>query len=162
MSYVYLDDTVRACFGTADATGEAADADSTPVAVVLEQGTPLAYSPTVTNEATGLYEAAIACTTANGFEVGKEYSVYITAVVGGVTGRDGLVHFEVTNEIWDEVIEGAYTARELMRGYNSALLAKANGFNTATRNFRDLADTKNRIVAATDASGRTAITLDLT
>ena len=65
--------------------------------------------------------------------------------------------------ILDEVVEGSTTLRQLLRGFASALLSKANGLATSTANYRDLADSKNRIVATVDADGnRSAITLDLT
>jgi hypothetical protein len=65
--------------------------------------------------------------------------------------------------LWDEVLEGGYTARELVRGFAAALLAKLSGANLNAPLFRDLADTKNRITATTDASGnRSVVTLDLT
>jgi hypothetical protein len=35
---------------------------------------------------TGFYAAQLACTVANGFEVGKTYTIYIEATVNGVTG----------------------------------------------------------------------------
>lgn len=65
--------------------------------------------------------------------------------------------------IMDEVIDGGYTMRELLRGFASALMAKLSGADVNSPAFRDVADTKNRITATTDASGnRTAVTLDLT
>lgn len=66
------------------------------------------------------------------------------------------------DSIWDEAIDGGYSARELVRGFASALMAKLSGADLNTPVFRDLADTKDRINATTDASGnRTAVTLDL-
>jgi len=103
MNYYKLGDTIRACFGTADDTGAAADADAPPTAVALEQGTPLAYAPVVTNEAVGLYEVACVASTANGFEAGKEYTVYVVATVGGITGRGGLMSFSITATNVDDV-----------------------------------------------------------
>ncbi len=88
-----LGDTIRVCLGTADSTGEATNADTTPTVTVLEQGSALAYSPTVTNIAVGLYEAAIVCSVANGFEQNKEYTAYAAATVDGTTGRDGIASF---------------------------------------------------------------------
>ena len=49
-----------------------------------------------------------------------------------------------------------------MRGFASAMFGKGNGFNGSSRNYRDTGDTKNRIQANVDATGRTAVTLDLT
>lgn len=59
---------------------------------------------------------------------------------------------------WDEVIEGALTARHFLR----VVLAAVAGITTdGGLKFRDNADAKNRIVAVTDSSkNRTSITLD--
>jgi len=65
--------------------------------------------------------------------------------------------------VWDEAIAGGYSARELIRGFASALMAKLSGADASAPVFRDVGDTKNRISATTDANGnRTAVTLDLT
>jgi len=67
---------------------------------------------------------------------------------------------------WTEIIEGSYTATEVLR----LLLAVASGKTTITDNgngtavvrFRDLADSKNRIVADMTGSVRTTVTRDVT
>lgn len=64
----------------------------------------------------------------------------------------------LAEDIWDVAVEGAHTARKYMRGFASILFNKTGGMNTSTRNFRDRADSKNRIVATVDSTGRTAIT----
>lgn len=65
--------------------------------------------------------------------------------------------------ILDDAVDGVTTARQILRGIASALLAKASGLGTATAVFRDLADTKDRITATVDADGnRTAVVRDLT
>ncbi len=65
--------------------------------------------------------------------------------------------------IWAEVVEGAVTAVQMMRGFAAALLGKASGLGTVTAVFRDTGDTKNRITATVDADGnRTAVVRDLT
>lgn len=67
------------------------------------------------------------------------------------------------DEIWDEVVEGSVTARQSMRLQNAAMAGKAFGLDTTDVTFRDLSDTKNRIVAVVTPDGnRTAVTLDLT
>lgn len=64
--------------------------------------------------------------------------------------------------IWDEVMEGAYTARQYMRLYASALAGILGGAATTTVAIRDTGDTKDRITATVDASGnRSAVTLDV-
>ena len=96
MNPVALNDTVYIHFGTTKVdTGAATNADSLPVVVVAEDGVDIAYAPTVSNVATGLYKVAIVATVANGFEVGKRYSAYATATVNAITGRDGIGEFEV-------------------------------------------------------------------
>jgi len=63
---------------------------------------------------------------------------------------------------WEHLVDGAYTAEEVLRGVSSALLSKVSGMNTNSPIFRDINDLKNRITATTDSKGnRTAITLDL-
>lgn len=69
---------------------------------------------------------------------------------------------EIAAAVWDAVMEGTYSAKQMMRGYAAALLGKAAGFAGTSRTFRDTGDTKDRITATVDSSGRTAVTLDLT
>jgi len=64
--------------------------------------------------------------------------------------------------ILDEVIEAAVTFRQILRLLAAAAGGKASGLETNAPKYRDLADTKNRIDAVTDATGnRSAVTLDL-
>lgn len=64
------------------------------------------------------------------------------------------------DNIWDEPVEGLFTARELMRLMSAALAGKATGGGTATITFRNLNDTANRIVATVDINGnRSAVVL---
>jgi hypothetical protein len=90
------------------------------------------------------------------------------------TGTDGVVVASASktgyrlsatgvDDVLDEVVEGATTLRESVRLSNAALGGKASGLETTAATFRDLADTKDRIVATVDVDGnRTAITRDLT
>lgn len=62
---------------------------------------------------------------------------------------------------WTEVIESGYTAAEILRLIAAAMAGKASGLGGSTATFRDIGDTKDRIVATVDSSGnRTALTLD--
>lgn len=84
------------------------------------------------------------------------------AIATGAIDADALAA-DAVDEILDEVVEGSTTFRQLLRGFAAALLGKANGLDTNTPKYRDLADTKNRIDAVTDARGnRQSVTLDLT
>lgn len=63
--------------------------------------------------------------------------------------------------VWDAISEGTTSFKTAFRIMSSALFGKANGLATTTANYRDIADTKNRIVATVDADGnRSAVTLD--
>jgi len=63
--------------------------------------------------------------------------------------------------VLDEVVEGSLTLRQFQRILVSVLAGKVSGAPTGPIGFRDIADTKNRVVAAVDTDGnRTSITLD--
>ena len=67
---------------------------------------------------------------------------------------------------WTEVIESGYTATEVLRILLAVAAGKTvitdNGGGTATVQFRDVADTKDRVEADMTGSERTTITLDPT
>jgi hypothetical protein len=65
--------------------------------------------------------------------------------------------------ILDDIVEGTLSLRQAQRLMLAALAGKASGGGTSSVAFRDLADTKNRIVMTTDTNGnRTAVTRDAT
>lgn len=85
-----------------------------------------------------------------------------SSIATGAIDADALAA-DAIDEIWDEIFEGTLTMRQGFRLFLSALAGKSTGGGTANPNFRDNADSKNRIAATVDASGnRTAITLDAT
>lgn len=66
---------------------------------------------------------------------------------------------------WTEVIEGTYTAAEILRVLAAVAAGKTDINSTGSPvivTFRDLSDTKDRIVADMVSSERTAVTLDAT
>ncbi len=66
------------------------------------------------------------------------------------------------DDVLDEVVEGTYTMRQMLKLFASALASKVSGAGTTTITFRDIGDSKDRIVATVDTSGnRSAITLDV-
>lgn len=85
-----------------------------------------------------------------------------SVVATGAIDADALAADAVA-EILDTAVDGAVTLRQALRLLMSALAGKLSGAATTTISIRDLADTKNRIVATVDANGnRSAVTLDLT
>lgn len=97
--------------------------------------------------------------------------------VAGTFGEDNQLHSlsteiaalndlstsEVGDAVADEAYEGTTTLRQMARVWQAVLAGKSSGGATTTSNFRDIADSKNRVVATTDADGnRTAVTLTVT
>jgi hypothetical protein len=106
--YVKLGDTIRGTFGTSDfSTGASINADVLPTCVVLDQGVLMGYAPVVVNQAIGLYEVPVDVTLGNLFAVGRAYSLYAVAIVGGITARApvaGISSFNVTMRGPDDAV----------------------------------------------------------
>lgn len=64
------------------------------------------------------------------------------------------------DSVFNYVVENSKTFVQYIRIAKSALAGKAAGFDTGSRTYRDDADTKARITATVDATGRTAVTVD--
>ena len=142
-------------------TGILTDADANPIYWIYEDETAIAIlTGTMAKlddaNTTGFYTELIACTAANGFEVGKTYTIYIEATVDSDKG--GICFgFNVAAAL-DEVVEGTITLRQAVRLMLSVLTGKSSGGGSTTVIFRDIADSKNRISATVDTSGnRTAV-----
>lgn len=88
-----------------------ANADSTPVVRITENGVLLAYVPTVATLGTGIYIVTIDASEANGFEIWKRYTVYTTAIVNSIAGALGIDSFNIETQSIDDVLATAdYTA----------------------------------------------------
>lgn len=85
----------------------------------------------------------------------------ITVATGG-GGGGGLT----AAQVWEYALEAGLTAQQMMRLLAAVAHGKTsitdNGDGTAEVRFRDIADTKNRIVAAMDGSERVTVTRDAT
>lgn len=65
--------------------------------------------------------------------------------------------------VWAYVVAGSATAVMAMRGFIAVLLGKVSGMDVELPAFRNIDDTKDVVVASTDATGnRLSVTLDLT
>lgn len=97
-----------------------------------------------------------------------------TAAILLDTGTDGVVVASASktgyalsaagvDDVLDEVVEGTTTLRQMMRLVASRLHGKASGGGTMTITYRDIGDTKDRLVYTVDSYGnRTAVTRDAT
>jgi len=146
-------------------TGILTDADAAPIYRIYEDETavPILTGTMAALDAintTGFYTELIACTTANGFEDGRSYTIYIEATVDADTG--GISYgFTVYADFLTAILEGTHTVGDSLRIMLAALAGRSTGGGTFTNRFRDVANIKNRIDATVDANGnRTAITID--
>ena len=155
-------------------TGVVTDAGSAPSYRVYEDETPTAIltgSLAKLDDAntTGFYTETIACTTANGFESGKTYTVYIEATVDGDKGAI-CYGFKATTKagfslaaagLDSVVVETGLNARQalsILSSSGAGVLAGA-ATTTVTIAAAGVAAT-NRITATVDSSGnRSAVTL---
>ena len=116
-SPVVIEGSIYPAFGTTKVdTGAATDADSTPTAVILDNGSAMGYAPTVSNITTGLYKVEIDCTVANGFTAGHRYTVYATATVNSITGSDQIDEFEVLANDLNTTLDAAVSSRSTYAG----------------------------------------------
>jgi hypothetical protein len=112
---------------------------------------------------TGLDGSAVDCF----FNVnsGSGYT-YQFAAGGSIIGQlVAAIQIETPASVWDQVngIETDITPRGALRLNTAALAGKVSGAGTTTETFRNVGDSKNRIVSTVDASGnRTAVTTDVT
>lgn len=98
MAYIALDEVVYFDVIISNpATGAAIDADSAPTFDVFEEATDTtilaAQSMTKRTSKTGDYRGTFTMSAANGFELGKWYSVVCIGIVGGVTGKCVAMNF---------------------------------------------------------------------
>lgn len=82
----------------------------------------------------------------------------VTAILSD-TGTDGVpLTAGAVDAVLDEVVEGTITLRQALRLVLSFISGECSGGGTTTITFRDIGDTKDRIVMTVDASGnRSAI-----
>ncbi len=102
----YIDDSMAFPVQTTQfSTGAAFDAASPPTYRVYEGGTttPILTGSTAKLDdanTTGLYIGVITISLANGFDVGKYYTVYAQATVDGVAGAKVVREFVVRSDEW--------------------------------------------------------------
>lgn len=95
----------------------------------------------------------------SGFNEKKKYAITVDG--GAILNNLDRYQYGILDSKWDEIIEGALTARNFMRIFLSALALKTTGGGTTTFTSRDIADSKARITMTIDANeNRINITLD--
>ena len=67
----------------------------------------------------------------------------------------------LAESVWGRVIDGGYTAEQILRVMAAALAGKASGAGTGTVTFKSIDGIKDRVIADVDGTGnRTAVVLD--
>jgi len=155
---------------------DAIDADAVAASAVSEIQSGLATAAALSTVAGYLDTEIAAILEDTGTTLNDKIDV-IDGIVDAIlldTGTDGVVVAAASKSgyalssagvtaIWAEIMEGAVTAVQMMRGFASALMGKASGLEGTTAVYRDIGDTKARITATVDEDGnRTAVTRDLT
>lgn len=152
-------------------TGVLTDADGAPSYRLYEDetATPIATGNLAKLDdanTTGFYTELVAATSANGYEDGKTYTIYIEATVDSDKGGISFSFNIITPDwIWDETMDtnapaNANSAREYMNIFAAVLAGKTAEEDSWSA--QDLGETKTRISATLDTDGiRTSIdTLD--
>ena len=87
---------------TSPTTGAATSASATTVNVFEDANDTAILTPTASERSghTGNYRVQVACTTANGFEVGKFYNVVVSATVSGVAAKAVVANFVILPPVY--------------------------------------------------------------
>jgi hypothetical protein len=153
-------DAIGASELAADAVAEIQSGLSTLTqAQILSDATPFA----------GANVAAIKAKTdnlpSNPAAVGSAMTLADDAITAAKIAADAIGASELAadavDEILDEIIEGTVTLRQALRIVLAFIAGKASGGGTTTVTFKDIGDTKSRIVMTVDTEGnRTGVVID--
>lgn len=145
---------VQSGLATASALSTVAGYVDTEVAAIKAKTDLIPASPAAVGSAMTLADGAI---TSAKFASG---AITAAAIATGAIDADALAA-DAIDEIWDEVLEGSLTGRQIARIMLAALAGKSSGGGSSTIKFRDAGDTKDRISATVDGNrNRTAVTVD--
>lgn len=79
----------------------------------------------------------------------KTSSAYVTTAIGG----SGPSAADIAETVWQKTLEAGYSAEQLQRLFASILLSKVSGAGSGVESFRDLADSKDRVIFTVDDQG---------
>lgn len=90
-------------------------------------------------------------------------AVFLPGLAGTNAPARSIVPLDSDATGFDAIAEGAFTYGDLIRGKASLLFGKVRDFTTGVLAFRNLADTKDRILGTTSSGGRDVVNIvDLT
>lgn len=86
---------------------------------------------------------------------------YENVVTGDLSSLNIPSSTDNASAVWQHIVEAGLSAEEITRLMVAMLTGKVSGAGTGTETFRDLADTKDRVVVTVDEAGnRTAVARD--
>lgn len=147
-----LDDNLVFSVTTHDpSTGVVTDADSVPTYRIYEDDTATAIlngsmAMLDGTNTTGFYIKSIAVTAANGFEAGRNYTIYVEAAVGGDSGAICYT-FKV-----DPLVAGVSVA-EALRRIGALTNGTVSGAGSGTETFDDWESSDETVVVTVDDDG---------
>jgi hypothetical protein len=80
-----------------------------------------------------------------------------TKVVSGVLDWDGTKEVTQAQSILNTTVESTYSVGDSLRLANSVLGGKISGAQSGVETFRDLGDTKDRLVSTVDTKGNRSV-----
>jgi hypothetical protein len=162
--------------GEADASG-AGDISNASLGLIVSLLADILGSGTITADILGRIEAAADMVGAGDLTGAATALANLSADLDGAGTIDGtgsasgdmsaditasgdvLTSSSIADAVWAKIAEGTLSYAEMQRIFLSVLAGKSS-VSGASVNFRDLADTKNRVAATVSGSNRTAMTLD--
>lgn len=128
------------------------------------------YDIALTEGGAGIYLGAMPAAAAGDYayvvyeQAGASPAITDTVKGNGHIAWSGSAEIEdadIADNVADEAYDGTTTLRQTVRLINAFIASKVSGGRSTTITYRNIDDTKNRIVATVDSSGnRTALTLD--
>lgn len=95
------------------------------------------------------------------FQVNVNYTVPVQAQAVSTGSGSSATPEQIAQAVHDYMLEAGKSFQEMMRIQYAVLAGKVNGAGTSSEKFRDIADTKDRLVSVVDEFGnRTSITVD--
>lgn len=134
-----IDDTLSWSCQTTNTSGDPTDADGNVAWAIYEDETSTALlsgNMTKLGSITGYYTETVTLSAANGFEIGKDYHIRITATVGGV---NGVTHryFTMAGVDMNSISGNSSAASKLSASAETIILAAVDsaGYTPSTSEF---------------------------
>lgn len=149
--------TIDCALGSATASGFAATVSSN-IAISASLGTASASGSTANVAENVTITAALGTAAASGYAATIASSLFSAAELAEILAyiQENLVIPTAEQNaaaVGSRLVDGIYTHDEVLRIVTAILAGKVSGAGTGSESFRNLGDTKNRVIITTDQSG---------